>query len=209
MLSSPKIRVGPADHGRRMSLDEFYEAEVAEGYRYELSRGVIDVSDIPGVAHFLALQALMSQLCAYKVAHREVIHAIGGAGECKMPIAPFDSERHPDLSIYLDEPPNVDDVWSYWIPKIVVEVVTPSTRETDYRLKPDEYLQFGVREYWIVDEAEQQFTVLRRHGGRWATSVVKPPALHRTHLLPGLELSIAEVFAAATPHPPEQPAAGT
>ena len=30
------IRIGPADHGRTMSLDEFIEAELEEGYRYEL-----------------------------------------------------------------------------------------------------------------------------------------------------------------------------
>jgi hypothetical protein len=208
MLTTPKIRVGPADHGWPMSLADFYEAEVAEGYRYELSRGVIDVSDIPDVRHLLVLNELRSQLCVYRMRHPGRIHSIAGASECKLPIEPFDSERHPDLSVYRDAPPNDDDVWSSWIPMIVGEVVSPSSRDADYRLKPDEYLKFGVHEYWIVDEAEQQLTVLRRIGGQWAESIVKPPAVHRTHLLPGLELSIAEVFAAAT-HPPEQPAAGT
>ena len=30
------IRIGPADHGRSMTLDEFLEAEEQQGYRYEL-----------------------------------------------------------------------------------------------------------------------------------------------------------------------------
>ena len=33
------IKVGPADHGRRMSLADFDHAEVQEGYLYELGRG--------------------------------------------------------------------------------------------------------------------------------------------------------------------------
>jgi len=125
-----------------------------------------------------------------------VIHSLGGGSECKLLIPPFDSERHPDLSVYLDSPPP-SDIWSLWIPSIVVEIVSPSSRQRDYETKPDEYLQFGVREYWIVDREDECLTVLRRHGGQWAKSVVKPPAAHRTHLLPEFELKIADVFAAA------------
>lgn len=33
------IKVGPADHGRQMSLADFDHAEVQEGYFYELGRG--------------------------------------------------------------------------------------------------------------------------------------------------------------------------
>ena len=33
------LRIGPADHGRMMTLEEFLEAEEAEGYCFELARG--------------------------------------------------------------------------------------------------------------------------------------------------------------------------
>jgi hypothetical protein len=39
--------------------------------------------------------------------------------------------------------------------------------------------------------------VMRRSRGRWVETTVKPPAIYRTRLLPGLELSIADVFEAA------------
>jgi len=42
-----KIIVGPADHGRRMTLDEFDTAEGVEGRLYELSRGEVVVTDVP------------------------------------------------------------------------------------------------------------------------------------------------------------------
>ena len=47
-MSTQTIKIGPADHGRRMSLADFEHAEVQEGLLYELGRGVIIVSDVPG-----------------------------------------------------------------------------------------------------------------------------------------------------------------
>ena len=32
------LRIGPADHGRTMTLEEFLDAEVVEGFRYELAQ---------------------------------------------------------------------------------------------------------------------------------------------------------------------------
>ena len=36
-------RIGPADHGRPMDLDEFVDAEGQAGRVYELSRGIVTV----------------------------------------------------------------------------------------------------------------------------------------------------------------------
>ena len=84
-----------------------------------------------------------------------------------------------------------------WVPEIVIEVVSPSSRKRDYEEKPEEYLRIGVKEYWIVDAD------LARDGrdaaarGRWVETTVKPPAIYRPRLLPGLEFSIEAVFNAA------------
>ena len=45
------VRIGPADNGRTMTLDEFREADVEEGYRYELARGVLEVTEVPDDYH--------------------------------------------------------------------------------------------------------------------------------------------------------------
>jgi hypothetical protein len=39
--------------------------------------------------------------------------------------------------------------------------------------------------------------VMRRSRVRWVETTVRPPAIHRTKLLPGLEFSIEAVFRAA------------
>jgi hypothetical protein len=195
------VRVGPQDHGRRMSLEDFDHAEVQEGYLYELSRGVVTVSDVPDLRHLAQVEAIRLQLYTYRLSHPGRIHALASGSECKVLLTDLQSERHPDLSVYKTAPAEEDDVWSTWIPEVVIEVVSPSSAQRDYHEKPEEYLAFGVREYWIVDAERREVRVLRRSGGRWVERVVRPPDVYKTRLLPGFELSPEAVFRAADAAP--------
>ena len=135
----------------------------------------------------------------YELANPGFIYGIAGGGECKLLIADLESERHPDLAIYKTPPPegeNDDEVWSQWVPEIVIEVVSKSSRRRDYEEKPEEYLRLGVGEYWIVDADEGVLKVFRRSRGRWAEREIRPPAEYRTRLLPGFAFSIAAVLEA-------------
>jgi Uma2 family endonuclease len=192
--------IRPADHGRKMSLAEFEHAEAEEGNLYELSRGVITVVDVLRPRHEVLIMAIRRQLHAYDLAHPERIHLIASGAGCKLLIQELESERHPDLAIYKTPPPEGetdDDVWSLWIPEIVIEVVSASSRHRDYHEKPEEYLRLGVVEYWIVDPDEQVMKILRRSRGIWSERVVRPSDSYRTRLLPGLNFSIGAVFQAA------------
>ncbi len=44
---APPLRLSPADHGRTMTLEECADAEEAEGYRDELARGGLEVTEVP------------------------------------------------------------------------------------------------------------------------------------------------------------------
>jgi Uma2 family endonuclease len=198
-MSSKTIIIGPADHGRRMNLEEFEHAEAEDGHLYELSRGVVTVVDVPKPGHLAQVLAIRRQVHAYDAANPGRIHTIASGNECKLLIDGLESERHPDLAIYKTPPPegeNDDEVWSQWVPEIVVEVVSPSSRQRDYEEKPEEYLRLGVGEYWIVDADEGLMKVLRRSRGRWVEYALRPPAGYRTRLLPGFEFSIGAVFEA-------------
>lgn len=197
-MSTTTIKIGPSDAGRTMSLDDFDRAEAEDGYLYELSRGVITVVDVPQPRHFAQVNATRRQFVAYDLANPGKIFGIAGGAECKVLIDGLESERHPDLAIYKSAPPEgADDVWSEWIPEIVVEVISPSSRHRDYQEKPEEYLRFGVSEYWILDAERQEPLVLKRSRGRWVERTVRPPDLYRTRLLPGLAFDCGAVFAQA------------
>src|SRR5262249_30848556 len=156
------ITIGPRDHGRRMSLDDFDRAHGRDGYNYELSRGVVTVVDVPNPKHFLQVGASRQQFAAYQLSHPDQIHSIGGSGECKPLIAGLESERHSDLLSYKPPPPHGKNVWANWVPAIAIEFISAGSEYRDYFEKREEYLLFGVREYWIVDSSRQEMLVLRR-----------------------------------------------
>jgi Uma2 family endonuclease len=181
-----------------MSLQEFDQAEGEPGHLYELGRGEIVVVNVPNPEHFALVDAVRQLLSDYRQANAGRIFCLGAGSECKILLAELESERHPDLAVYKTQPPE-EDVWSSWVPEIVIEVVSSGSEERDYVEKREEYLRFGVSEYWILDGFKQELLVLRRSGGRWAERVVRPPEVYRTRLLPGFELACGQVFEAAGP----------
>lgn len=195
-MSRTTTIIGPGDQGRAMSLDEFDLAEAQDGYLYELGRGVVVVTDVPSPSHFARVEAIRRQLYAYDAAHSGTLYGIAAGSDAKILVEAEQSERHPDLLIYKTPPPETD-VWSTWVPEIVIEVVSPSSARRDYEEKPAEYLAFGVSEYWLVDAEQNQMTVLRRTRGRWAPTIVRHGETYRTHLLPDFELNLTAVLDAA------------
>jgi Uma2 family endonuclease len=195
-MPKTKIKVGPQDAGRRMSLEDFDTAEGQPGYNYEMSKGIIIVSDVPNPPHLAQLTAIRRQLSAYDLAHPNVIHAVAGGGECKLLLREEESERHPDIAVYKSPPP-AEDVWATWVPDLVIEIVSPESRQRDYEEKREEYLLFGVREYWIVDADREEVLVLRRRGGRWTERWLRPPEVYTSKALPGFEFRCVAVFEAA------------
>ncbi|HEX6983783.1 MAG TPA: Uma2 family endonuclease, partial [Planctomycetaceae bacterium] len=108
--------------------------------------------------------------------------------------------REPDI-VYLrperitnvDRQPTADD--------LVMEIVSADARELDFAKKRQEYARAGIPEYWIVDPETRTVTVLTLDG-------VEPGGPYRVHgefkpgetatslLLPGLAVSVDDVFAA-------------
>jgi Uma2 family endonuclease len=196
-MSQIGVQIGPADHGRRMKLTDFEHAEGRAGHQYELSQGVITVVDVPDRRHLAQVHAARRQFYAYEAANPGRIHSIASGGECKILISAADSERHPDLAIYKSPPDAEEDLWANWVPEIAIEVVSPGSEHRDYVEKREEYFQFGVREYWIIDAARQEMLVLRRSGGRWVERIVGAEEKYKSRLLPGFEFDLKLVLEAA------------
>jgi Uma2 family endonuclease len=181
-----------------MSLADFDHAEVQDGYLYELGRGRIVVSDVPGPSHLHLITAMRRQLAVFDVAHPGKIHDIPGGSDCKIMAEGFESERHPDLAVYLTPPTEEGDhVWWTWIPALVIEVISSGSETRDYHEKAEEYLAFGVQEYWVVDADKRQVLVHRRVGGQWRKQAVKAPQTYRCCVLPGFVLKTRPLFATA------------
>lgn len=148
-MATAQTRIGPADHGRSMSLAEFLDAEEAPGYRYELARGIIEVSDIPDDVHGEIVHILHMAWVRYDMIHPGQIRRIGHGGDLQIVIPKFgkDTDRHPDLGIvFAGKAPDAD---GRRMPDLVVEVLSPdkAARDRDYVAKREDYLTFGILEY--------------------------------------------------------------
>jgi len=78
-------------------------------------------------------------------------------------------------------------------PDLVVEVSSPSTAAIDRGRKLALYRRYGVREYWIVDLFARVVEV-HEFGRRAVTRIHKEGQRFETACLPGLKVSVDEVF---------------
>ena len=188
------VKITSLDRGQRMGLEAFAEAEAQEGHLYELARGVIEVVDVPNLAHGNVVDNIYGQVWSYRSSQPDQIQYVGTGASCKLLLPGMQSERHPDIAVYLCPPPKLEPIWQYWVPEIVIEVVSPGGEKRDYEEKREEYLAAGVREYWIVDPAADRVLILRRMGDRWEelprplTGTYSPP------LLPSLRVDLSEIL---------------
>lgn len=80
-------------------------------------------------------------------------------------------------------------------PELVVEILSPGTRQRDQEVKRDLYARFGVQEYWIVDPKAKSVTVLALTGARYEQLAAGQDGVMQSRVLPHLHLSLESVFA--------------
>ena len=85
------------------------------------------------------------------------------------------------------------------MPTIAVEFVSAGKRawQRDYLEKRGEYLEVGVKEYWIIDRFRRTMTVYTPADEGYGEQVVLEHEVFITPLLPGFELPLAKLLAAA------------
>ena len=175
-----------------MTLDEFLEAEAEEGYRYELARGVLEATQVPNDPHFQVVTNLYLAIALYHRTYPGVILRFGGGSELQLVIPHLISGRNPDLGVVLRGAPK--DWRGRRIPAMAAEVVSRGSIERDDVTKREEYLAYGLQEYWIVDPLKRQVTVLTRHGNAWNEAVFRDDQVIVSLVLPGFASTVAELW---------------
>src|SRR3954467_11893215 len=157
--------LGPADHGRAMTLQEFLEADEEPGYRYELARGVLEVTEVPNDPHGQVEWNLLAALRDHQRERPGLIRRCGASGSVRLWLPGMVSGRNPDVAVVLQGAPK--DHRGRRIPALVVEVVSVDGESRDYETRRQEYLACALLEYWIVAPQKHQVTVLARRGDVW------------------------------------------
>jgi Uma2 family endonuclease len=189
--------IGPADHGRPFSDEQFRHVDFEPCYKYELIEGRLYVSyeaDLPSnsVEDWLYLQVRL-----YSLEHPEVINYVTNKARVFVPALRRVTIPEPDLTAYHDFPhhlPLQDLRWQDLSPLLVGEVVSKSDPDKGFVRNVRLYLQVPtIREYWILDPrddpAQPILYVYRRRGSRWQRPIeVAPGDTYTTKLLPGFKL---------------------
>ena len=166
-----------------------------DGQRYEIIHGVLYVSPAPRYVHQLAVARLVHFLSVF-VLGRDLGVVLTAPFDVLLPGVAEPVE--PDVlflkSGNLPDPAAKNFVG---IPDLVVEVLSPSTRRVDLKVKRLAYQEAGVTEYWIVDPKLQTVTVYHldetRHEYR-ELGCFQADETVRSKLLEAFEMDVADLF---------------
>jgi Uma2 family endonuclease len=164
-----------------------------DGQRHEIIEGEHYVSPPPIIRH----QRILLKLSYLMQSHLETEQS----GEILFaPVAVLLSEFNifePDLLYLSNERRELLTLKNLQgSPDLVVEILSPSTRSRDERLKRDVYQRTGVREYWMIDPDRNLVDVYR-----WKQPECSEKPLRlgigeslTTPLIPGLVLPFEKLF---------------
>lgn len=178
----------------RLTAEEYLQADLPEGQRYELVDGVVQMSPTPDMDHADSVDALLEALYEYRRAHPGAF--VRATTRASVAIPEEETVREPDLAVYREwgEPGQGWVAWLKFVPILVAEVVSPGQAARDYRDKRDDYWRAGVREYWVIDPAAHRVTVLQRGQQQWQESAFTPDQDAVSQVLPGFAVAVRRLL---------------
>jgi Uma2 family endonuclease len=171
---------------KHWTLDELHSLP-DDGNKYEVVRGSLFVTPAPSGQHESILAALSALLTPYVVANK-----LGLVYHPRTVLRFEDSEVEPDLMVRRPWGQANTDWSTAPLPALIVEVLSPSTRNPDRKEKRTLYGDARIPEYWIIDPEQKTVTVIARNELDRTTREVliwDPPGAAEP-----LEIQLADVF---------------
>ncbi|MFN8592301.1 MAG: Uma2 family endonuclease [Thermomicrobiales bacterium] len=177
---------------KRLTYDDLEDIpQEREGDRHEIIGGELIVTPAPIPAHQIISSNIIYALN----------HFVRGAKLGIVLPAPIDIRLTPD-NVLIPDIVFVASDRSHVIgpraidapPDLVVEILSPGTRQRDLTVKRALYARFGVREYWIVDPQARTVAVLALVDDRYDAIPATSAGALQSRVLPGLALTLDEVF---------------
>ena len=201
--TTKRRRIGPRDHGRVMTLEEYEQCYERDGCVAELIDGVLTVSPAPLKPHDIWKGFVADRLKAYAAGRSDIVNHISGDCEVIIPGRLGVTRPRPDIAAYKGFPTLEEAIahpdWDDICPVLVVEIISRRRRSKDTRRNRHLYwLALGIAEYWIVDprkDARQPLLVaLRRKKDEadWVEQKIPFGKAYKTPTLPGFALNLEE-----------------
>ncbi|WOD39377.1 Uma2 family endonuclease [Nodosilinea sp. E11] len=185
---------------QRLTLDE-YLAYDGSDRRYELVNGELLPLSLGTGRHGAIIKRLEKIFDAEAERVQNAWTALAGTVGLQSPRSDrWDTVRIPDVSVLtleqwevlqereavirLNEPP----------PLLVVEVVSESTKSTDYRAKRAEYSVLDIPEYWIVDPLVGKVTICMLVEGWYEATEYQDQTVVQSSIFPELALAAETIL---------------
>ena len=175
-----------------MTIDEYFEFEENASLRHEYVNGYVYAMSGPSLAHVRTTSEL---LVAFKT-HLRGKPCEAFATDAKLRISD-DVVYYPDLVVAC----NREEWASHYLcnPKLVIEVLSPSTKHIDRREKALTYRRVAsIEEYALLKQDEHELT-LHRRSEEWKPHVYTgPQAIAEFHSV-ALSVPLSEIYAGTLP----------
>src|SRR5262245_44920815 len=103
-IMTTALKIGPVDHGRLLTWEEFATSDWEEGFQYELVDGRLYVSPLPDAPQGLVEHWLFTKLFTYSARHPEVLNFVYNKARVFVPNRPRITSLEPDVTCYSDFP---------------------------------------------------------------------------------------------------------
>lgn len=178
-----------------VSLEEFYTMREKTDNLLEYVDGMVFMSPSPSIHH----QRVSGRL------HSKLFNFLDGK-DCEVFHAPTDIELQrddiegnkiiiPDLSIVCEKIGFTDNKF-VGVPTLIVEILNPSNQSHDLVFKMNLYMQYGVKEYWIINPMLNviQIYTLDDNGQYQQMDVGKGTGIVESRVLQGFQVRLEEIF---------------
>lgn len=178
-----------------ITLDEFYKLREESDGLLEYIDGVVFMIPSPSTKHQRISMHLIARLYSF----------LEGK-ECEVFHAPFDVELYnenidgkkiviPDLSVICDKNGLLENRF-VGVPNLIIEILSPSNQSHDLVFKLNLYMQYGVKEYWIVNPMLNAVMVyaLNNEGQYQQMETLKDKGVIESEVLQGFKISLEELF---------------
>ena len=200
-MAKPMIQATP----KSLTFAEFLEWDHPDGIHYDL---LADGSLVAVPSEAEINSAIVMILLEYLMAHIQLRLAKVGVLELEVtPIGDNKRNRRPDLAILEPAHLTIDSIKTRTAlflgalpPRFVAEVVSPGNADSenyqrDYTWKRQQYQDWAIPEYWIIDPHRTQVTVLCLVNGIYQAKTYQGTTPIRSLEFPQLQVTVAQLIA--------------
>jgi Uma2 family endonuclease len=178
-----------------ITIEEFYKKREVTDSLLEYVDGIVFMSPSPSTKH----QRISGRL------HARLFNFLEGK-DCEVFHAPFDVELShenldgnkiviPDLSVICDKSGLMENKY-VGVPALIVEILSPSNQAHDLVFKLNLYMQYGVKEYWIINPMLNivQVYILDEGGQYQQMDALKEKGVMKSQVVKGFQIRLEELF---------------